>query len=305
LLKTGDADDQMVARTVGLVSKDEYEKLRNEVKEGFDTYDDEKDKKKKKKKKKKAGQGALSFGDEEGEGESQVEFKKMSNPDVKAGSLVKSAWLTKDTKQRLANEEKERLAQLEKVREEQKKRSLVFKYMVTLSPIGDDHFTEGLPPRQYRDLEIQLTYGKTVKDVLDEVRKVFRTGPLRTFVGSTLYLVVGSFILDEDMNFLDVENAKYEDGDPIFRLVEEGEEMPASEVQVMERGWYEHTRYYFPQSSWKTYDPNVPYRNPSKTKTFMAVGSEDEIKQWNIAQGVPETYEYKGAVTGRGYAMGR
>merc|ERR1711964_549219 len=103
----------MVARSVGLVSKSDYEKLRDEVKSGVEVCVEEKEKKKKKKKK-RAGQGALSFGDEEGdEGESQVEFKKMSHPDVKAGSLAKSAWLTKDTLQRMAQEEKDRKAEME------------------------------------------------------------------------------------------------------------------------------------------------------------------------------------------------
>lgn len=170
----------------------------------------------------------------------------------------------------------------------------------------------GLPPREFKGLiEADLSYGTKVEGFMKCARKFL--GEKRTQIESDLYLICGppglgnGFILDKGLDFLAVEHAKWHDGVRIFKLEDGTEQEPISDFWVMSKEWYESTRYHFPQSSWKVYDPSKEktYMNPLTTKTFKAVGSQDEIKQWEISQGVPESFVYAGAVTGSGYAMGR
>jgi len=324
--KATDADMELVARSTGLMSQEEYARTKEEVEKGtvlgLESEKPTKKKKKKQKKKETGGQGALSFEEEEGE---QIAFKKKSNPDVKPGSLVKSEWMTAETKELLAQEALERLEAVEKVNAELRKRELSISYKITLAPIGGESVyatgynqsgivpeVEGLPPREFKGLpglSEDVSYGTTVKDTLKLARGFL--SKRGTTVDSQLLLICGSpglgngFILTEEMDFLALEQAKYHDKTTIFRMEEEGEAKPRSEFWVMSKDWYEATRYHFPQSSWKVYDSTVTYLNPLTTKTFQAVGSEDEVKQFDICQGVPEAYIYGGAVTGKGTAMGR
>jgi len=321
-----DKDDKLVELSTGLMSQSDYAKLNEEVKNntaGTDGNDTEQPKKNKKKKKIDT-QGALSFGEEEG-AEEAVVFKKKSNPNVKPGSLVKAAWLTKETKELIAQEAKDKQAEAEKVDTERRKRPLTIDYKITLAPIGGESVystgynqsgivraTEGLPPREFKGVkEGSLSYGTTVEDMLKCVRQ-FLTDK-KTPAESELLLICGlpglgnGFILAPAIDFLTVEQAKYEDGVSIFNLEKGTEQRPQSEFWVMSKEWYESTRYHFPQSSWKTYDRTNQRKNknPLRTKSFSAVGSQDEIKQWDISQGVPEAFMYAGAVTGSGYGMGR
>lgn len=290
----------------GLMSKDDYNKLKEAAEKGVilkkDGDDKEKDKPKKKKKKKQTSN--LSFGDDIDEMEEvSPRLIKKKNPNVNTAFLAKEEWLTKETKAKLAEEAEERAEAALRIKEIEEQKSLTIKFAMTLRPLhaekletyqtggGEEMVVEDKPPRFFRDQKVTCTYGTKVMDFVVMAQKELNRRNSKAAASSNLLLVVGNFIVPDHLNFHELSVIKYIEGDPIFKLgLGSEEECP---VQVMERSWYEASRFHYPQSSWQTYQNSKTYPNPLKNKLFQAVGSQDEIDQWNKSQGVEEGFVYK------------
>jgi len=325
-MQSMDVDDRLAGQTVGLVSKDQYKQMRTDIKSGIlqekeelalnGLQEDLKNAKKKKKKKRSNAQ--LSFGDDLEEGEELASpslAKKKKNPNLGTAFLVKKEWMSKETKAAIALEAKEKQAAAQKLKEEKEVKQLSLTYSLTLRPLGvggslntyktgggEEHVIEDKPPRYFRDQQVKTTYGATVSDFLRAVQLNIKKTDTKnqSVAASSLILEADSgdhFIVPDSLTFYELENFKYDDGEQIFRFADEGPEKLGRVLHVMERSWYEASRYHFPQSSWELFETikvdQKKYPNPSKTKAFKPVGTQDEIDQWNKSQGVQEGFVYK------------
>jgi len=286
--------------------------------------------KKKKKKKKPKGQnsGTLSFADEEGEEDGEAFVQKVKrNPAV--GGLVKTEWMSKEAQAQLAQEEAERQAVATKEREKAEARPLVLHFIAILAPLddtgGDSHPPRfGKPPRRYKPLDfpIKITYGHTIKMFYDEVKALLlgrqdqqyqryhSSAPAVSGVmvqSGLLMCAVGNYMVQEDMKFIDLEAAKYDDGSLMFDLenVFDPEKPATSDIYVLERVYYEFCKFHFPMNQWDIFDFKVSYKNPAKTSQFKANGSELMEAEWRKSQGMEEEFHYKSSKGGCPIFKGR
>jgi len=115
-------------------------------------------------------------------------------------------------------------------------------------------------------------------------------GEMAPMASQNLMLVDGTMICPDGKTFLEMSDAKYDDGEPIFHFGNDsaGENLKRGDslFNVCERHWYDGARFHFPQSQWEPYDPKQQYKNPSKTMTKKASGSQEFTTQYMKAKGV-------------------
>jgi len=274
-------DDSMAMRTMGLVSKEDYGKLRA-VAEAVN------DAPKKKKKKKKADLKKLSFGDEEEEEEEPPKkFGKISKD-----SSVKTDFLPDRAKEDELQRRKEELqmnwqAEQDKVKSEPLE--ITFSYF------------DGSGHRR----KTTVTKGTTVGGFLEQLKRELRDEfpSLRGVASDNLMYVKEDLMLPHHMTFWDfiVTKARGKSG-PLFAFdvhevgrsyKEVDGKMVITEAQeshpgkIVERNWYEKNKMNFPTSRWELYDANKKWDS-------YTTGSSGVVRDEKGNEKDPETGKFGG-----------
>ena len=250
-------DDEMTSRTVGLVSKEDYKKLRTEI-----STQAEPDKPKKKKKK-KADLKKLSFGEDEEDEEPPRKFGKISKD-----SSVKTDFLPDKEKEEALQRKKDELKQSWLAEQEKLKQEPLD---VTFS------YFDGSGHRR----KITVTKGTTILGFLEAVRRDLKEEfkELRGIAPDNLLYVKEDLILPHHMTFWDfiITKARGKSG-PLFAFDVHEEQRTYKEVngkmvlqeateshpgKIVERNWYEKNKGTFPTSRWEIYDANKKWESYS------------------------------------------
>ena len=261
---TQDASAQLAASTVGLVSKAEFTRRREELEQkqvAADEDEHEKPGEKKKKKKKKAGKAAssaLSFGgDEDEDGEDHVDEppkKKLGkNPSVDSSFLP-----DKERDEALARK-REQLAEEYTAAQDKIKAELLEITYSYHDPSGRDGM------KGHRNA-VKLTKGSTMQEFLNKCRE--QQVALRSCSAADLMYVKEDLIMPHGVTFYEliVSKARGKSG-PLFHFdvhddirvgafdhrVEKDESHAG---KVMEKRVYERNKDKFPYSRFEIYDPN-------------------------------------------------
>eukprot|EP00977_Amphora_coffeiformis_P028499 scaffold35471_cov137-Amphora_coffeaeformis.AAC.1 len=276
--KATSVEESFRAKTVGLVSAEDFAKAKQEaslqeqlleeeeyleIKTKERPKEDKKAKKKRKKEKKKM-MSTLSFGDELMQDDDEEEEREESRSTKKPKSLkdptVDTSFLP--DQQRDAEERNERIRLAREWKEEQKaKRETPLQ--VTYS------YWDGTGHRKTVVVKQGNTIGEFLQKVLDDLIPHFRQ--LSGLTSDDLLYVKEDLILPADITFYDLiaTKARGKSG-PLFSFdvhddirigpndvrVEKDESHPG---KVVQRSWYERSKHIFPASRWEFYDPTKEY----------------------------------------------
>jgi len=307
-------DEEFAQRVIGLNSKEQFMKKSAGDAPKELIQPSKADKPKKRKKKKAPAAGAMSFDmGEEGEDEvPEMPKKKMCNPNANAGFLKKKEWMSESEKLEIQKKELDKDNDRRKRYAELSARPLTITYCFTMRPQGpataktshaegEEESMHEKPPRRFMNRSVTSTWGDTTAGFLQKARKElseFRTatekskhGEQAAMASQNLMLVDGTMICPDGKTFLEMSESKFcDDGEPIFHF---GNESAAENVKsgdslfnICERHWYDGARFHFPQSQWEGYDSKMQYRNPKKTMSKKASGSNEFTTAYMKAKGV-------------------
>lgn len=274
--KTTSVEESFRAKTVGLVSAEDFAKAQQEatrqeqlleeeeyleIKAKEKPKEDKKTKKKRKKEKKKM-MSTLSFGDElmEDDDEEEEQESRVKKPKSLKDPTVDTSFLP--DQQRDAEERNERIRLAREWKEEQKaKRETPLQ--VTYS------YWDGTGHRKTVVVKQGSTIGEFLQKVLDDLIPHFRQ--LSGLNSDDLLYVKEDLILPADITFYDLiaTKARGKSG-PLFSFdvhddirigpndvrMEKDESHPG---KVVQRSWYERSKHIFPASRWEFYDPTKEY----------------------------------------------
>lgn len=274
--KTTSVEESFRAKTVGLVSADDFAKAQQEasrqeqlleeeeyleIKEKEKPKENKKAKKKRKKEKKKM-LSTLSFGDELMDDDEEDEEESVSNKKPKSfkDPTVDTSFLP--DRRRDAEERSERIRLAREWKEEQKAKRAT-PLQVTYS------FWDGSGHRKTIVVKQGNTIGEFLQKVLEDLIPQFRQ--LAGLSSDDLLYVKEDLILPADISFYDLiaTKARGKSG-PLFSFdvhddirvglndvrVEKDESHPG---KVVQRSWYERSKHIFPASRWEFYDPTKEY----------------------------------------------
>ena len=273
--KATSVEESFRARTVGLVSAEDFIKAQKEATRQEQLLEEEeflelkvkekpkegKKEKKKRKKEKKKMMSTLSFGneleDDEEEEDSESAAKKpksLKDPSVDTSFLP--------DQQRDADERAERIRLAREWKEAQKTQRET-PLQVTYS------YWDGSGHRKTIVVKQGNTIGEFLQKVLDDLIPQFRQ--LAGLTSDDLLYVKEDLILPSDITFYDLiaTKARGKSG-PLFSFdvhddirvgpndvrVEKDDSHPG---KVVERRWYERSKHIFPASRWEFYDPTKNY----------------------------------------------
>lgn len=260
-----DPSNKLAAATVGLVSKAEFTRRREEIEREATAADEgvpQDSKEKKKKAKKKAKLNTLSFGDDEEAEEESADFVPK-RPKLGKNPSVDSSFLPDKERDEAEARRREDLAEeYRKGQEAVKAEVLEVTYSYhTLAPQKDG--------RKGQRNTVTITKGSTIQDFLNKCREQVRD--LRSCSADQLMYVKEDLILPQGLTFYEliVNKARGKSG-PLFRFdvrddvrvgafdhrVEKEESHPG---KVMEKSLYNRNKDKFPYSRFEVYDPTKKY----------------------------------------------
>jgi len=275
---TKDAAAELAAKTVGLVSKAEFTRRREELEQKNEGGGEGEGKKKKKKKKGKAG-GVLSFGGDEEEGD-EAEDQLPKRPKLGKNPSVDSSFLPDKDRDEALAKRREELADEYRKQQDAVKAELLEVHYSYHDPSGRD----GLKGHR---AAVTLAKGSTIQDFLNETRQQQKA--LRSCSAADLMYVKEDLILPHGLTFYEliVSKARGKSG-PLFcfdvhddvrvgafdHRVEKEESHPG---KVMEKRVYERLKDKFPYSRFEIYDASKKYDD------YTVHGSETYGKGVNTA----------------------
>jgi len=257
---TKDAAAELASATVGLVSKAEFTRRREELEQKAEDEEGEPSKKKEKKKTKKAtggGGGALSFGGDEEEGEEAAE-ELPKRPKLGKNPSVDSSFLPDKDRDDAVAKRREELAD-----EYRKQQDVIKAEMIEVTysyhdPSGRDGF------KGHRNA-ITLPKGSTMQEFLNKCRE--QQVALRSCSAADLMYVKEDLILPHGLTFYELIKSKARGkSGPLFHFdvhddVRVGafdhrvEKDESHAGKVMEKRVYERNKDKFPYSRFEIYDP--------------------------------------------------
>jgi len=213
-LDTGEADESMAARLVGLNTKASFVALAAGA--PAETASVPKPAPKKRKKKKGAA-GAMSFdvGEDEDDNVEIAPKKKLCNPSVDSGFLKKREWMSNEEKQQEQHEENQKVQSLLRQRAEAETRPLELIYTYTMRPQGpagnivktmadpesEEMIVEEKPPRKFKNRKVTVTWGDTpdsfFKKAREDLSQFLGVEKARTQISQNLMFVDGHMICPE------------------------------------------------------------------------------------------------------------
>jgi protein FAM50 len=263
---TADASAKLAAATVGLVTKEEFTKRREQL-EAAEQSEASPGAPKKKKKKAKAASSSLSFADDE-EAEEETEVSKK--PKLKKNPNVDTSMLFDADREAEVARKKEELARVWKEEQDAIKAELV---AVTYSY----HDPSGRDGQKGHRNTAEMPKGSTIEQFLNKCRE--QCPQLRSAAADQLIYVKEDLIMPHSMTFYEliINKARGKSG-PLFNFdvhddvrtvndvrVEKDESHPG---KVMFRSVYERLKDKFPYSRFEVYDPE------KKWDTYTTHGRE-------------------------------
>jgi len=255
---TKDAASELAAKTVGLVTKKEFTRAREELEASIAEQGESSPAAKKKKKKKAKASSSLSFADEEEAAEAEEDSSAPKKPKLGKNPNVDTSMLFDADRQAEVERKREELA---RVWTEEQDAIKAEKVAVTYSYHDPSGGKDGVKGNRNT---VEVPKGFTIEQFLNKCRE--QVPQLRSAAADQIIYIKEDLIMPHSMTFYEliVNKARGKSG-PLFQFdvhddvrmkadarVEKDESHPG---KVMFRNVYERNKEKFPYSRFEVYDP--------------------------------------------------